>query len=115
MLTYRQNFDKVLLLYEGREIYFGPSASAASYFTALGFVRSSRHTTPDFLTSLTSPAERTIAPGYEGRAPRTPDEFARAWSQSKEALALRAEIEGYDRDYPMIFCDDMAAKGKAPR
>jgi hypothetical protein len=37
---------------------------------------SERQTTADFLTSLTSPAERIVKPGFENMVPRTPDEFA---------------------------------------
>lgn len=91
-----------MLLYEGRQIYFGPVDSAASYFTRLGFIRPTRATTADFLTSLTSPPERVVAVGYEGRAPNSPDEFERAWKQSKEALALDAEIEEYGQAYRTV-------------
>ena len=30
-------FDKVTVLYEGRQIYFGPAAKAKAYFEELGF------------------------------------------------------------------------------
>lgn len=91
-----QNFDKVMLLYEGRQIYFGPVESAASYSISLGFMRPERATTADFLTSMTNPSERLVADGYSSRAPRTPDDFARAWKQSKEAVTLLAEIDAFD-------------------
>jgi ABC-type multidrug transport system ATPase subunit len=94
-LKRRQNFDKVILLYKGRQIYFGPIESAASYFISLGFVRPERATTADFLTSMTNPSERLVADGYSNRAPRTSDDFARAWKQSKEAVTLLAEIEAF--------------------
>ncbi|KAI9876370.1 MAG: hypothetical protein M1830_006664 [Pleopsidium flavum] len=50
-------FDKVTVLYEGRQIYFGRADSAKAYFIRLGFVCPGRATTGDFLTSLTNPAE----------------------------------------------------------
>ncbi|KUI67721.1 Multidrug resistance protein CDR2 [Cytospora mali] len=86
-------FDKITLLYEGRQIYFGPVDSASDYSTALGFVRPNRATTSDFLTSMTNPEERVVADGYENRVPRSPGEFARVWKQSSKAIALRAEVE----------------------
>ncbi|KAI1750671.1 ABC transporter-like protein [Xylaria castorea] len=86
------NFDKVILLYEGRQIYFGPVQSAASYFVSLGFVKPNKITTADFLTSLTHLAERVVRPGYEDRVPRLPEEFSNAWKHSAEARAVRAEI-----------------------
>lgn len=82
-----------MLLYEGRQIYFGPVDAAVSYFTALGFVKPQRVTTPDFLTSLTNPAERVVAKGLEARVPKSPDDFASAWDRSPEASAIRAEID----------------------
>jgi len=94
-----QNFDKVTLLYEGRQIYFGPVGEAAEYFVRLGFVRPSRATTADFLTSLTHPAERIVRGGFEARAPRTPAEFAEAWRTSDEARALQETIADFDREH----------------
>src|SRR5690349_4657335 len=94
-----QNFDKVTLLYEGRQIYFGPIGEAADYFVRLGFVRPSRATTADFLTSLTHPAERIVRGGFESRAPRTPAEFAEAWRISEEARAIQAHIADFYREH----------------
>lgn len=87
-----KHFDKVMLLYEGRQIYFGSTENASDYFQQLGFVRLSHSTTADFLTSLTNSAERVIQPGYEDRVPRTPDDFALVWRQSKQAKAVLEEI-----------------------
>ncbi|KAK4234448.1 ABC-2 type transporter-domain-containing protein [Achaetomium macrosporum] len=94
-----QQFDKVTLLYEGRQIFFGPVESAAEYFIRLGFVRPSRATTADFLTSLTNPAERMVREGFEHTAPRTPDEFADAWRNSDEARALLMEIDAFNAEH----------------
>ncbi|KAI1455296.1 ABC drug exporter AbcA [Annulohypoxylon moriforme] len=96
-----QSFDNVTLLYEGRQIYYGPIESAADYFTKLGFVRPSRATTADFLTSLTSPRERIIQAGYEKRVPRLPEEFANVWKHSEEARNLRAKIDEFDSAHPI--------------
>lgn len=75
------SFDKVTVLYEGRQIYFGPVDSATDYFHKLGFAKDNRATTPDFLTSLTSPAERIVRQGFEGQTPRSLEEFVAAWSE----------------------------------
>jgi ATP-binding cassette, subfamily G (WHITE), member 2, PDR len=72
-------FDKVAILYEGRQIYFDDIHAAKTFFINLGFECPSRQTTADFLTSLTNPAERVVCQGFEGKAPSTPDEFAAAW------------------------------------
>ncbi|KAJ4303905.1 Multidrug resistance protein [Collariella sp. IMI 366227] len=94
-------FDKALVLYEGRQIFFGNAKAAKQYFINLGFECPSRQTTPDFLTSMTSPGERIVRPGFEGKAPRTPDEFAACWKNSAEYKALQAEIEEYKRKHPI--------------
>ena len=89
-------FDKVLVLYEGRQIFFGKTHQAAEYFIKMGFECPSRQPTPDFLTSMTSPQERLVRPEFEGRTPRTPDEFAERWKRSPERARLVAEIEAYE-------------------
>jgi hypothetical protein len=66
----------------------------------MGFACPPRQTTADFLTSLTSPNERTIAPGFERRVPRTPDQFADEWRMSQEKAALLRDIAGFENKYP---------------
>ncbi|PGH13961.1 hypothetical protein AJ79_03376 [Helicocarpus griseus UAMH5409] len=88
-------FDKALLIYEGRQIFFGRADAAKQYFIDLGFECPSRQTTPDFLTSITSPQERIVRAGWENKAPRTPDEFVTAWKSSNAYKLLQQEIEEY--------------------
>jgi ATP-binding cassette, subfamily G (WHITE), member 2, PDR len=92
-------FDKVLVLYEGRQIYFGLASRAKEYFINLGFECPSRQTTPDFLTSMTFPAERIPRPGCN--PPRTSDEFATVWENSPDCKALKVEIEEYKMQHPI--------------
>ncbi|UPK97200.1 hypothetical protein LCI18_008135 [Fusarium solani-melongenae] len=94
-------FDKATVLYEGRQIFFGRADAAKQYFVNLGFECPARQTTPDFLTSMTAPLERHVRPGFEGKVPRTPDEFATAWKNSAEYRALQAEIEEYKVAHPI--------------
>jgi hypothetical protein len=88
-------------LYEGRQIYFGPCHEAKTFFTNMGFECAPRQTTADFLTSLTSPTERLIKPGFEGRTPRTADEFAATWKGSPNYRRLIEEIDGYNEKFPI--------------
>lgn len=94
-------FDKTSVLYEGRQIFFGPATEAKQYFVDLGFECPARQTVPDFLTSMTSPSERIVRAGFEGRAPRTPDDFAAAWKNSGHYKRLQAEIEEYKVAHPL--------------
>ncbi len=77
-------FDKVLVLYEGRQIFFGPIESARPYFERMGWFCPARQTTPDFLTSITNPSERQPRPEHAGTIPSTAIEFERYWHQSEE-------------------------------
>lgn len=42
--------DKAIVLYEGRQIYFGPTDEAKEYFEQMGWYCPPRQTTGDFLT-----------------------------------------------------------------
>ena len=94
-------FDKVAVLYEGRQIYFGRASAAKAFFVNLGFHCAERATTGDFLTSLTSPAERIVREGFENRVPRTPDEFAEVWRRSEDRARLLREIEAFEQEFPV--------------
>lgn len=94
-------FDKVAVLYEGRQIYFGHKDAAKKFFVDMGFECPLRQTTADFLTSLTSPAERITRKGFEGKVPYTPDEFAAAWQKSEDRAKLLREIDEFDAEYPI--------------
>lgn len=108
-------FDKVVLLYEGRQIFFGSCDKAKQYFVNLGFECPARQTVPDFLTSMTAPAERVVRPGWEDRVPRTPDEFAVRWKESREYEALQVEIEDYKNEFAIgsSYADEFRAHKKA--
>jgi ATP-binding cassette subfamily G (WHITE) protein 2 (PDR) len=94
-------FDKAIVLYEGRQIYFGSAPDARHFFIQMGFHCPDRQTSADFLTSLTSPSERLIRSGFEDCVPRTPDEFAARWKDSSERKLLLAEIEANATESPV--------------
>jgi hypothetical protein len=91
----------VSLLYDGRQIYFGGKNAAKNFFLEMGFVCPERQTTADFLTSLTSPSERTPRDGWEARVPQTPEEFERRWLESNDHARLVQEIDAYNQEYPI--------------
>ncbi|KAK4544573.1 hypothetical protein LTR36_004145 [Oleoguttula mirabilis] len=92
-------FDKAIVLYEGREIFFGPTGRAKAYFEEMGFFCPQRQTTGDFLTSVTNPAERTPREGFEGKIPRTPDDFDAYWRRSNDYKALLREIDEHNQEF----------------
>ena len=49
---------------------------------------------------MTSHAERVIRPGWENKTPRSPDEFAKAWKESRHRARLLEELQDYDHAHP---------------
>ncbi|OAL21411.1 hypothetical protein AYO20_11376 [Fonsecaea nubica] len=94
-------FDKVLVLYQGRQIFFGRTTEAKKYFEDMGFECAKRQTVPDFLTSMTNPIERLVRKGYEAKVPRTPDEFAERWQQSEARQKMLQELEAFEEANPI--------------
>lgn len=92
-------FDKVTLLYEGHQIFFGTIEDAKEYFLDMGYVYKPRQPTPDFLTSLTMPNERIAKKGFEHKVPRTPEEFEARWRESKYYAKLQEEIAEFEEEY----------------
>lgn len=94
-------FDKAIVLYEGRQIFFGKAEKGKAYFERMGFYCPTRQTTGDFLTSVTNPAERQAREGHEDKVPRTPDDFEKYWRNSPEYQELMSEIQEYEKEFPV--------------
>lgn len=94
-------FDKAVVLYEGRQIYFGPCDEAKQYFIDMGYECPARQTTGDFLTSVTNPLERRPREGFEDRVPRTPDDFEKYWHSSQAYTNLQAEMKEHEAAHPI--------------
>lgn len=86
-------FDKVTVLYEGRQIFFGPVTRAQRYFEEMGWVCPARQTTADFLTAVTNPTERQPRVGMEDKVPRTAEDFQKYWLSSGDFRALHKDME----------------------
>ncbi|KAF2463577.1 uncharacterized protein BDR25DRAFT_383392 [Lindgomyces ingoldianus] len=91
-------YDKVLVLHEGRQIFFGPLDDAKCYFEDLGFICSSRQTVAEFLIAVTDPNVRTVREEFHDRVPRTAAEFADAWKASEGYHLLRQNIAQHKTD-----------------
>ncbi|KAK3945683.1 putative brefeldin a resistance protein [Diplogelasinospora grovesii] len=92
---YKQ-FDKVLVIDEGKQVYFGPASEARGYFEGLGFAPRPRQTTPDYVTGCTDAFEREYQEGRsEEDAPHSPATLEAAFKESKFARALDQEMAEY--------------------
>ncbi|KAG5981708.1 hypothetical protein E4U55_002633 [Claviceps digitariae] len=88
--------DKVLLIDQGKCLYFGPSDQAKQYFENLGFDCRERWTTPDFLTSVTDEHERNVRPGWEDRIPRSARDFADLYKKSDVYAQTLADMDDFE-------------------
>ncbi|KAF7959889.1 hypothetical protein EAE96_001492 [Botrytis aclada] len=103
---YRECFDRVLLLYDGYQIYSGPAGDTAKrYFTDLGFECPPRQTTPDFLTAITSPDERRVKIGHSPPPPLDPAGLADAFRKSSHCHNLSADVGQFREKH----CDVLSA------
>lgn len=89
-------FDKVMVIDEGKQVYFGPASAARSYFEGLGFAPRPRSTTPDYLTGCCDEFERQYAEGRsEQNAPYNAETLREAFYKSDFSKALDAEMLEY--------------------
>ena len=107
-------FDKAIVLYEGKQIYFGPAGEAKAYFENMGWHCSLRQTTGDFLTSVTNPKERKARKGFERKVPRTSDEFEAFWQNSEACANNLREMHDCDIEVCDVTHREMQAKYSRP-
>ena len=89
-------FDKVMVIDEGRQVYFGPATEARSYFEGLGFAPRPRQTSPDYLTGCTDQFERQYASGRSAAdSPHSPETLEEAFRQSNYNKVLDNEMSEY--------------------
>jgi ABC-type multidrug transport system ATPase subunit len=91
-----EQFDKVLVLDEGKQIFYGPREDAVPFMEELGFLCDPAANKADFLTGVTVPTERAIAPGYENSFPRSASEIRAAYERSAFRTKMMAECD-YDQ------------------
>ena len=88
-----EQFDKILILDNGKQIFYGPRDEAVSYMEDLGFLCDPAANKSDFLTSVSAPSVRAIAPGFENRFPRSTEELLIAYNNSLIKQRMVAELE----------------------
>ncbi|KAF8555113.1 pleiotropic drug resistance ABC transporter [Imleria badia] len=86
-------FDKVIVLDEGRQVFFGPPSEARAYFENLGYRPLPRQSTPDYLTGCTDPNERQFADGRSERdIPSSPNGLENAFYGSPTHTELQHSL-----------------------
>jgi ATP-binding cassette subfamily G (WHITE) protein 2 (SNQ2) len=85
-------FDKVLVLDEGKQIYYGPRAQARPFMEKLGFICDDAANVADFLTGVTVPTERKIKDGFQAQFPRTAVSIRERYEQSSIKAKMDKEL-----------------------
>jgi len=89
-------FDRVMVLDQGRTVYFGPPDQARAYFEQLGYRPLPRQSTADYLTGCTDPNERQLAPGKsEVEVPITPEALETVFQSSDLAHDILDQLARY--------------------
>lgn len=92
-----QQFDKVLVIDEGRQVYFGPTSEARQYFVNMGYRDHPRQTTADYLTGCTDPNERKYQEGRsEKDVPSTSEAMAEYYKNSKTFAKVQEDIAQWE-------------------
>ncbi|KAF5375215.1 hypothetical protein D9758_000491 [Tetrapyrgos nigripes] len=112
-------FDKVMVLSEGRQVFYGPPSEARAYFENLGFKPLPRQSTADYLTGCTDPNERQFAPGRSADdVPSTPTALENAfrlssyWQQLNEERQKYKQLQATDKADQEAFRAAVAADKK---
>ncbi|THW43914.1 putative Brefeldin A resistance protein [Aureobasidium pullulans] len=88
-------FDKVLVLDEGKQLYYGPAKMAKQFMEDIGFYCPDGANVADYLTGVTVPTERQIREGFESKFPRNADQIVELY----QASTIREQME-IEYDYP---------------
>lgn len=90
-------FDKVLIIEEGRCVYFGPREQARQYFIDLGYQDRPRQTAADWITGCTDQYERLFQDGRSAAdVPSTPEDLEAAYKKSDVYQNMMQEKIAYD-------------------
>lgn len=88
-----EQFDTVTVLYDGRQIYWGPTDKAKDYFERMGYKCPPRQTTAEYLTAVTDPLGRYKDPSITHNIPGTAEEMEAYWQRSPEYAEFMRQID----------------------
>ena len=91
-------FDKVLVLDEGKQIYYGPREEARPFMEQMGFMCDDSANVADFLTGVTVPTERAIRDTYKQSFPRDAIALRKRYDSSEIKQRMVSEYDFPDLD-----------------
>ncbi|GAB7350088.1 hypothetical protein MBLNU459_g0755t1 [Dothideomycetes sp. NU459] len=99
-------FDKVLVLDEGKQIYYGRREDARPFMEKLGFICDDAANVADFLTGVTVPTERKIRNGHESKFPRTAEAIREEYENSDIKSSMYKELNFPDTEEARAWTDE---------
>ncbi|KAJ5473142.1 CDR ABC transporter [Penicillium sp. IBT 31633x] len=91
-------FDKVLVLDEGEQIFYGSREQARPFMEEAGFICREGSNIADFLTGVTVPTERRVRDGFENRFPRNAEALRAEYEKSSIHTQMTAEYSYPDSE-----------------
>lgn len=91
-------FDKVLVLDEGEQIFYGTREQARPFMEDAGFICREGSNIADYLTGVTVPTERRIRDGFESRFPRNAEAVRAEYEKSPIYTQMIAEYSYPESD-----------------
>lgn len=86
----------MLVIDQGRQVFYGPPAEARAYFENLGYAPLPRQSTADYLTGCTDPNERRFQPGRSAKdTPASPGALETAFLNSHYSESNADAVEKY--------------------
>ncbi|KAH7138834.1 ABC-2 type transporter-domain-containing protein [Dendryphion nanum] len=110
-----EQFDKVLVLDEGKEIFYGPREEARPFMEKLGFLCDDAANVGDFLTGVTVASERTVKEGFETSFPRTAVAVRESYERSDIYQRMQSEYSFPDSDATKSSTNDFIESVAAER
>lgn len=101
-----EQFDKVLVLDEGKQIFYGPREEAHPFMEELGFLCDPSANIADFLTGVTVASERAIQPGFEDSFPRSAEAVRERYEQSNIYKRMQLEYGFPESDSTRTSTED---------
>ena len=99
-------FDKVLVLDEGKQVFYGPRAEARPFMEKLGFICADGANISDYLTGVTVPSERKIRSECEHSYPRTNLELREAYQRSTIKSQMDQQLNYHQTEAAKIFTQE---------
>ncbi|KAK3321292.1 ABC-2 type transporter-domain-containing protein [Cercophora scortea] len=91
-------FDKVLVLDEGKQVFYGTVQEARPFMESQGFACQDGANVSDYLTGTLVPTERIVKPGHELTFPRNAEALRDVYERSDIFKRMTAEYDFPDSD-----------------